>query len=179
MGAAAREGKSKRRCGLNCAPQNVCWSPSPTVTCDSALFGNWIFTGDGAKMQSYWTRVGPPPMTGVLRRRPLKTQGHRHMGRRPRDNRGRDGSDGPTVTERRSGCLPLRKPALERQVLTSRKGVCFQVLATSEDGGLTSHSPSPPLSAGRGFFKEGWGTEQRDQGRGVQSSLRAEELRPF
>lgn len=50
VGAAAREGKSKRRCGLNCAPQNVCWSPSPTVTCDSALFGNWIFTGDGAKL---------------------------------------------------------------------------------------------------------------------------------
>ena len=36
-----------------------------------------------------------------------------------------------------------------------------------EDGGLKSQSPSPLLSGGRGFCKEGGGTEQRDQGMGV------------
>ena len=35
-----------------------------------------------------------------------------------------------------------------------------------EDGGLTSQSPSPPLSGGSEFYKEGGETEQRDQGGG-------------
>ena len=68
------------------------------------------------------------------------------------------------ATERRSSCLLLRKPVLERQVLMQRKLVYLQVLASWkmgthvtkpiswEDGGLTSQSPSPPLSAGRGFY---------------------------
>ena len=61
---------------------------------------------------------------------------------------------GDFVTESRSGCLLLRKPILERQVLMQRKVVYFQVPATWKMG-TQSPSPSPPLSGGRGFYKEG------------------------
>ena len=48
-----------------------------------------------------------------------------------------------------------------------------------EDGGLMSQSPSPPLSGNRGFYKRERGTEQRGQGRGLQSSLRADQHTAF
>ena len=44
--------------------------------------------------------------------------------------------------------------------------VLFSGAGNMEDGGLTSQSPSPPLSGGSEFYKEGGETEQRDQGGG-------------
>ena len=52
----------------------------------------------------------------------------------------------PGVSESRSGYLLLRKPILERQDSGLVSGA-----SQLEDGGLTSQSPSPHLSGGRGF----------------------------
>ena len=58
--------------------------------------GNLIWKKDlcrcnQAKIRSYWIRVCYNPVTGVLIRR--GKFGHRHRGRLPRDNRGRDWAD--------------------------------------------------------------------------------------
>ena len=57
------------------------------------------------------------------------------------------------------------------------KGVYFQVLAPGKTGTQVS-KPISPAQCRQRFHKEGEGTEQGDQGRGVQSSLHAEQHRP-
>ena len=92
------------------------------------------------------------------------------------------------VTEHRSGCLLLWKPILERQVLMfifrcrppGRWGTHVTKPVSWEDRALTSPSPSPPLSGGRGVYKDG-GEQNRDQSRGLKRALHAEqtERSPF
>ena len=61
--------------------------------------------------------------------------------------------------------LPLREAILERQVLMERKAV-YSDAGHPEDG-LMSQSPSPPLSGGRGFYKEGEGEQNKEIREGV------------
>ena len=54
----------------------------------------------------------------------------------------------------------------------------FEDAGHLEDG-LMFQSPAPPLFGDRGFITRERGTEQGDQGRGLKSSLHAEEHSPF
>ena len=75
--------------------------------------------------------------------------------------------------------LPLRKPILERQVLMSRKVVYFQVPTTWKMGDSCCKAHLHISVEAEGLIRRERGTEQRDQGRGLQSSLRADEHSPF
>lgn len=97
--------------------------------------------------------------------------------------------EGPRVAERRPSCPLLGEPVLERQVLTERRVVYLQVLASwkmgnsfhkaylrgrrgdshlrahlLEDGGLASRGPSPPLGGGRGFKRRVRGQNKEIRG---------------
>ena len=90
------------------------------------------------------------------------------------------------VAERRAGGLLPQKSTLERQVLMEREVVYLQMgthvsKAISWKMGYSrvrAHLPFPV--AAEVCIRRGLGTEQRDQGRGVPSSLRADdEHSPF
>ena len=83
-----------------------------------------------------------------------------------------------TVTERSSGCLPLQKPVLEKQVLMQRKVVCLQMPAIwkTGDSGLKAHLHLTVEA--RVFINKERETEQRDQGRRLKIPLCAGEHSP-
>ena len=60
-----------------------------------------------------------------------------------------------------------KKAKLARQVLVERKVDFFQAPASQEDGGLRSQSSSSHIRAGRGFYEEGEGKQDKEiDGRG-------------
>ena len=84
------------------------------------------------------------------------------------------------VTESRAGCLPQQKPNPPDRCWW--EGRWFnQVRAPWEDEGLMSQSPSSLLSAGRGFYKEGEGNQNKETKGGgcLKSSLRAHKHSPL
>ena len=84
-----------------------------------------------------------------------------------------------SVMENRSNCLLLWKPMLKRQGLMWRKVVYLQILAIWKMGDSCPKAHLHLSVEAEAFIRRERGTEQRDQGRGLKGSLRADELGPF
>lgn len=71
------------------------------------------------------------------------------------------------VTERRSSCLPPRKPINTRKAGAEvKERGSLRCRPPGKDSGRVSQSPPPPLSAGRGVDKEGEGNRTKIRGGG-------------
>ena len=83
------------------------------------------------------------------------------------------------VTGPRSGCLlQWKRNSWDRCCWEARWFI--QVPAPWENTGLFSQSLSPPLSAGRSFYKKGVRKQNKEiKGRGLKSSLHVDKHNPF
>ena len=77
-------------CGLNYVSQNKICEVLTSSTFECGLMWKLGLCRYQIKMRSYWTRVGPNPVTSVLIRREELRHRHGHTGTVPCDHRGRE-----------------------------------------------------------------------------------------